>query len=474
MRVRTYLGFLVTVALVVWASYLTHQNRDLMYRSFRVGETTEVPLYFAFIGLFLIGFLPAGTVLLTRTIQQELALRKQRKAQREEKAQRAAFQRGVDFLADGQPARAVASFQELLASRPDDFVPLLHYGEALRSMGRSEEALETHRRASVLYPHSVAILHHLIEDYEARGAEGVAAEIRARILRDFPGFGVRVLRTDRDRALARHDWPTAGALQQTIEQMLRSGGDEAALAAERGVSLGLRYQGAVVALEEERIEAAVAVFEELERSEPQFVPARIMFGEAELERDRKDAALAAWRRGYEQLGSPVFLQRIEDHFIEDSEPEQAISIFQGLIQTAKNDLLPRFFLGRLYHRLELHEEALRVLEGLGERIHSSPTYHLVLGRIHQRRGDLQRACESFLRSIEELGLLNADFVCKVCRQHFREWADRCDRCGAWNSVELDFEEEHVSARELGVIDVPVWGGYDESGEWAIAELRGKS
>ena len=189
MRVRTYLGFLVTVALVVWASYLTHQNRDLMYRSFRVGETTEVPLYFAFIGLFLIGFLPAGTVLLTRTIQQELALRKQRKAQREEKAQRAAFQRGVDFLADGQPARAVASFQELLASRPDDFVPLLHYGEALRSMGRSEEALETHRRASVLYPHSVAILHHLIEDYEARGAEGVAAEIRARILRDFPGSG---------------------------------------------------------------------------------------------------------------------------------------------------------------------------------------------------------------------------------------------------------------------------------------------
>jgi tetratricopeptide (TPR) repeat protein len=261
MRVRTYLGFLLTGALAVWASYLTRQNHDLMYRLFRVSETVEVPLYFAFVGLFLIGFLPAGTVLLVRTIQQELELRKRRKAQREEKAQRATFQRGVDFLADGQPARAVAAFQELLAQRPDDFVPLLHYGEALRRLGRSEEALETHRRASVLYPHSVAILHHLIEDYEAKGNEGVAAEIRARLLRDYPDFGVRVLKVERDRALARRDWRAAASLQERVETLLRAGGDEASLAEERGVSLGLRYQRAVAALEEERAEDAIAVFE---------------------------------------------------------------------------------------------------------------------------------------------------------------------------------------------------------------------
>lgn len=116
MRVRTYLGFLVTVGSgrVGVLSDPPEPRSDVSVVSRRRDD--RGPLYFAFIGLFLIGFLPAGTVLLTRTIQQELALRKQRKAQREEKAQRAAFQRGVDFLADGQPARAVASFQELLAS----------------------------------------------------------------------------------------------------------------------------------------------------------------------------------------------------------------------------------------------------------------------------------------------------------------------------------------------------------------------
>ena len=33
-----------------------------------------------------------------------------------------------------------------------------------------------------------------------------------------------------------------------------------------------------------------------------------------------------------------------------------------------NDLLLRFFLGRLYYRLEMHDEALKILESIGERL----------------------------------------------------------------------------------------------------------
>ena len=195
MKVRTYIGFLAVVALVVWASYLTHQNRDLMYRPVSGWRHHRGTALLRFHRPLSARFAATGTSLLARIIRAELRERQERKAKREEKAQRATFQRGVDFLADGQPARAVASFEELLVDRPDDFVPLLHYGEALRALGRSDEALATHRRASALYPQSVAILHHLVADYEARDDAEVAAEIRARIVRDFPGFGVRALAT---------------------------------------------------------------------------------------------------------------------------------------------------------------------------------------------------------------------------------------------------------------------------------------
>ena len=36
--------------------------------------------------------------------------------------------------------------------------------------------------------------------------------------------------------------------------------------------------------------------------------------------DRENEAVAAWREGYAETGSPIFLQRIEDHFIEQEEP----------------------------------------------------------------------------------------------------------------------------------------------------------
>lgn len=473
MRVRTYLGFLVGVAIVVWASYLTQQNRDLMYELFRLSKGTQIPLYLVFIGLFLLGFLPTGTQLLLGTLRRDLSARKHRREAREEEGVRAAFRRGVDFLVDGQPARAAAKFEETLAGRPDDFVPLLHYGEALRELGRTEQALDVHRKGSALYPQSVAILYHLADDYEARGEIKVAAEVRARILREYPGFGLRILRLERDRALSQRDWKSADALQARIESLLRESDDHKTLQAERGVSLGLKYQRGVALLEEEQVEPAVAVFEELLAEEPRFVPARIMLGEAELVRDNADAAVGAWRRGYEETGSPVFLQRIEDHFIEDAEPQAAIETLQSLIAKAKNDLLPRFFLGRLYYRIEMHEDALRVLGGLGDRIHSSPTYHLIVARIHERRGEMGQAVASYQRCIEETGVAQADFVCRVCRRHTRDWLDRCERCGAWNSVELDFEEEHVTAGELGVADVPVWGGYEESGEWPLAEARSR-
>ena len=83
---------------------------------------------------------------------------------------------------------------------------------------------------------------------------------------------------------------------------------------------------------------------------------------------------------------------------------------------------------------------------------------------------MRRAVESYLACIRQLGLDRADYMCKVCRTRSAEWNDRCDSCGSWNSIELDFEEEHLSPPQLGVRETPVWGPPEESGEFSVAEL----
>ena len=463
MRLRTFVGILVALLVVVAVSYLSNQNVELLSQRFEITSQRSIPLYAVVLAVFLLGFLPVVSVLLVRTLRGDLALRRERRLSREAKSRRGSFRRAVDYQVDGQWSRAAAELSALLAEQPEEFAALLLHGEVLRHQGKAQEALEVHRRASVLYPHSVAVLYQLAEDYEVLGDVEVAHQIRDRILRDYPGVGLQVLRRRRNAALGAGDWKAAGQLQEKIHSLLSDNDDTGGIERENGVRLGLAYQEAVSLLETGRVDEACDLLRRLFDEEPRFVPAAIMLGEAAVLAGDDAQALAEWRGGFESTGSPVFLQRIEDHFIESERPLEAIETLHQLIAGADNDLLPRFFLGRLYYRLEMHSEALKALGALGERIHSSPTYHLLLARIHERRGDLGRAVESYLASVQEAGITAAEYACSICRAKFSSWQDRCDLCGSWNSVEFDFEEEKFSAEELGVRPRPVWAVYTENG-----------
>ncbi len=463
MRLRTFVGILVALLVVVAVSYLSHQNVELLSQRFELTAERSIPLYGVVLTIFLLGFLPVVTVLLVKTLRGDLALRRERRLSREAKSRSGSFRRAVDYQADGQWSRASGELAALLAEQPEEFATLLLHGEVLRHEGKVREALEVHRRASVLYPHSVAVLYQLAEDYEVLGEGEVARQIRDRVLRDYPGIGLQVLRRRRNTALGAGDWKSASQLQEKIQTLLSDTADTDGVERENGVRLGLAYQEAVSLLEARRVEEARQLLRRLLDDEPRFVPAAIMLGEAAVVDGDDAQALAEWRAGYESTGSPIFLQRIEDHFIESARPLEAIEMLHELIADAGNDLLPRFFLGRLYYRLEMHAEALKALDGLGERIHCSPTYHLLLARIHERRGELSRAVESYLASLQEAGMTTAEYVCGICRAKFSSWQDRCDHCGSWNSVEFDFEEEKISAEELGVRSRPVWAVYTEKG-----------
>ena len=464
MRLRTYLGILAAVLVVVAVSYVVLLNIELLSSPFQLTEELAVPFYGLLLGVFLAAFLPTATLSLIQSVRRDLAVRSERRETRRRESVERADRRAVDLQADGQWRRAEEELQVVLADRPEDFSALLRCGEVLRHQGRHTEALEIHRRATVLYPQSIALLYQLAEDYQAQGQPEVAEEVRHRALRELPGLGLKLLRRQRDEALEQRRFLEAAELHERIQALIGGG---ASGEGERSITLGLTYQRGVALLEEERNGEAAELFRQLLADEPRFIPAAIMLGETELLSDRPDAAVAVWREGFERTGSPIFLQRIEDHFIEGEQPEKAIETLWSLIGQADqspeaNDLLPRFYLGRLYYRLEMLDEALKVLESVRERVGSSPTYHFLIARIHQRRGDHRRALEAGITCAHQLGVRDAEYQFRVCAASYPDWHDRCDRCGAWNSVELNFQEERLSPEELGVQPAPVWGGYAEA------------
>ena len=455
MKLRTYLGILLTVLLVVMASYLTTRNASLLREELALTATLAVPLWVGVVGVFLLGFLPVGTVLFVQSLKRDLSARRARRTERETESLESRFRRALDLRADGQWALAVSRFEEILAERPEDFTILGVYGEALRHLGRVDEAIDVHRRASVLYPHSVAVLYQLAEDYDARGDGAVADEVRNRILRDFPEQALRSLRRRRGDAMASHDWEAATRWQDRVETLLA--GAEDPRASEAGVARGIAYQRALLLLEAEKPDDAADALERVLEVESRFVPAGIMLGEAELMRGDSSGALEAWRRGYRDTGSPVYLQRIEDHFIERQAPTEAIGTLRALIAETDNDVLLRFFLGRLYMRLEMPADAFKVLASIAEPMDASPTFHYLIGRLHQRLDRPEPAVASFLRAFRRLGMARTRFLCHSCGQRADAWQDRCARCGVWNSVEVDIEAERLSPEALGLVERPTWG-----------------
>ncbi len=460
MQIRTYLGILSSVLLVVFVSFLTQLNVDLLVQPFALSSGLSIPLYAALLAVFLAGLLPPVTGLLVASLKRDLWHRRERRRSREIESLDHRFRRATDFHFDGQLSKAAALLDELLTERPEHFATLLRFGQVLRQQGNTSEALEAHRRASVLYPRSVSLLYQLAEDYDAVGEDQVATEIRNRILRDFPDHGLNVMRRRRDRAMAAREWDEAMRLHEQIGARLKETGDADGLEREQSVSQGLTYQRGVGLLEKDRPADAAAIFRELLEQEPLFVPAGIMLGEAELMTGNEEAALDDWRQGFKRTGSPVFLQRIEDYHIEAEAPAQAIETLRSLIAHTDNDVLLRFFLGRLYYRLEMHDEALKALEGIGERLDDSPTYHFLLGRIRQRRSDQLGALARYLTCLKRLGVSSINFSCQVCGTRYSEWNDRCVTCGSWNAVDLDVREDQLEPEELGVVNLPVWGGYD--------------
>lgn len=463
MKSRTYIGFLCGFLVMVVVAFLASLNRELLASPFRISSNSTVPAWVAFLGLLLIGFLPSVTALYLQSLKRDLSLRRARRLRRETESLGHRFRRAVDFHADGQWRKAANELEILLTDRPEDFSTLVRYGEVLRNQGKLDEALEIHRRASVLYPHSVSLLYQLAEDYEARAEGEIAQEIRNRILRDFPDHGLQVMRRHRDLALVERDWESATRWQERIETFLKEAG-EGDRDRQSQITVGLAYQKGVDLLEKDRPAEASQAFRKLLREEPRFIPAGIMLGEAELLQDNVEGALDAWRSGFRDTHSPIFLERLEDYFIEAEDPARGIETLHRLMALEGSDLLPRFYLGRLYYRLEMPEEALRVLVDLAEAMDGSPTYHYLLGRLHQRNGDSAQALASFQACVLRQGVPTAAFLCSACNSRHHEWSDRCEHCGSWSSIEFDLRAEQLSAADLGLREPTFWGGYGEGEE----------
>jgi tetratricopeptide (TPR) repeat protein len=208
-------------------------------------------------------------------------------------------------------------------------------------------------------------------------------------------------------------------------------------------------------LDEGRPRDAIGILRRLIRMDAAFVPAHLRLGRALVALGQPEAAVEAWEEGWQATGHPVFLTTIEDHYLKEEQPRRAIEALKAAVWRGKQDIVPRFFLGKLYFRLEMLDEALDEFGRMKGRVTYFPALHYHLAKILERHGNYREAIRELETLLSQAEGLKVEYACSVCSKRCADWSERCERCGEWNSVVVDFREER-GVEELGLSSAPVY------------------
>jgi lipopolysaccharide biosynthesis regulator YciM len=452
MKVRTFLYIVLALGVLYEAAMLFVSNREVLERPFHLWGGVDIP-----VGLTLVAFLGLGVAIsalagLTREFSQLLERRRAARRTRRAEEIEEEYSRGLVAVLEGREEDAVRHFRAVLERDSRHFNALLKLGEVLRHQDRVDEAIELHRKAHHLKEEDTRPLYALVEDYEAKGDLERARAVLGRIIA-LKKHSVSAWRKLRSLHVKERNWQKALEAQEQVEKHARP--EDLRDGRDRRAGRGIRYEIAALELAQGRTKEAVAGLRRLLKEDPRFIPAHVKLGEALKQQGHEAEAVEAWYRGFELTGSPIFLTVLEEHYLEREQPLAAIEALKRCIERARKDTIPRFYLGKLYFRLEMLDDALAVLAGLEGRASYAPTLHYLIGRIHERRRNYPEAVREYRKVIKEMELVQLEYRCGSCGRTETEWAARCPGCGEWNTIEVNFREE-ISLEELGLSPAPVY------------------
>jgi tetratricopeptide (TPR) repeat protein len=453
MKIRTVLYLTLGGILVAVLSVLYTANRAVLEQPVALGHGFSMPVWACTLLASVLSMMVPILFGLLRDAREFFGSLTVRRRAQDTQAIEGLYARGIESMLNGREERALEHFNAVLHRDPQHFDSLLKGGEVLRLLRRHAEAIEYHRRAARLREGDVRPLYSLVADYEESNADENAKAVLNRIIELNPKRSLNAYRQLRALYMREGAWDRAWEIQQRIEEQLSEMGRSAK--AEKKYHLAIRLMLARAHQEAGRPRDAIAILRRLVKMDPAFVPAHLRLGRALMALEQPEAAVEAWDEGYQATGHPIFLTTIEDHFLKEEQPRKAIEALKGAVWRSKQDVLPRFFLGKLYFRLEMLDEALGEFSRMKNRVAYFPALHYHLAKILERHGNYREAIRELETLLLQAEALKVEYVCTTCSKRLPSWSERCERCGEWNSIVVDFREER-GVEELGLSSAPVY------------------
>jgi lipopolysaccharide biosynthesis regulator YciM len=207
---------------------------------------------------------------------------------------------------------------------------------------------------------------------------------------------------------------------------------------ERKNLVGYKYEFGRYCLENGELEKARKAFRTVLRLEKDFIPATLGLAEVLFREGEAEEAIDILEKNYEQTSSIIVLLRLEDLLISVGEPSKLITIYKNSISKNPQDPVIRFFLGKLFYRLEMIDDAFETMTSIDTAGYSYPEMHHLMGNLYMKRNQTDAAVREFKTALDtHKCIFNLSYSCSNCGYISSEWSGRCSNCRMWSTYRMN-------------------------------------
>lgn len=431
-----YVATILIIAFAVLVVLLVEFNPGMVTLNLTPTRTFEVSKPALFLVSMTIGAAAVFIIYLLRDIKRFLrSLRVQREQKKQTKIQEL-YTRGLNSLLAKKNPEATTFFQKVLTINPNHVDTLLRMGITQLRLKNPQEAIRLHQKALSLDSDNPEVMFSLAADYEeAKRYDEALKMYKDIIARDNTNLTALIKMRDLYHKL--NHWED---LYEAQKRLLSSPLTPSEQEVEHRKLAGFQYELGRSLLESGDLEKSKKIFRGVIRRDRDFIPAYLGLGEVYLEEGKPKEAADLWEKAYKMTSSILLLHRLEDLCLKQGEPGRAIEIYKQAVTWKPQDVTLKFFLSKLYYRLEMVDEAFDILSSVDWGDKEIPDLHKLLGNIYLRRGSLGLAASEFKKALGFRKQIIIPYVCSNCEYRTTDWSGRCPNCGKWNTFGVNLEK----------------------------------
>lgn len=451
----TFLAFLLLcIFLILFFLYFWGLNPHLVTVYLMSEQSVTYPMAFVVISCVVAGLALGILAYLYGAITYRWSRWKKDRTDKKQKEVNTIYREGVSRLLSGDLKKARALLQKALDRDPRNVETYIAMASLHSQEGNLAEGLALLDKAKNIDSKSREVIFKTADLQEEMGNDEDAMATYQELLA-LEKDNRKALRSLRDLYMKHEKWQAA---LETQRKLLKTGPAANRIEEEKETLLFLRYELARQSILDNDPDSAKSELKDVIRQMPEFTPARVTLGDAYVAQGHDKEAAKTWQDGYLKLGKSVFLERLENHYIEREDPSSLLSFFRETVLERGEDLIFRLFYGKLCLRLEMVDEAFEQLQAIESSGLETPQVHLLLAEAHRRRNRPEEAISEYQKALGVTARLRLNYVCENCQAKVPEWNSRCPSCGAWGTIALVDRKAILEAKPLEIGQMVVHHG----------------